>query len=206
MSQYGSIGELLRETARTYRRDYWRTSPTCVEVWVEKDAMTSILWEVCVKWGVPLFAVRGYSSLSALWSVAEHISSRAEYGQRTHIVYLGDHDPSGLNIPEVAQNRLNQFLPELGTDRHCFELESICLTEEQIDTYGLLTRPPKKTDSRTRKSGITRCAEIDAMPISVIREITNAAVERHVHQDVWRRNLSAEESERKILSMWADAA
>jgi hypothetical protein len=54
--------------------------------------------DVADEWDVPLMVTRGDPSMSFLYSAAEAIRERSENGQRTHIYYLGDRDPSGLDI------------------------------------------------------------------------------------------------------------
>jgi hypothetical protein len=51
--------------------------------------------------GVPLMVTRGYPSLSFLYEAAEQIGLT---DKQTFIYYLGDHDPSGLNISKVVAN------------------------------------------------------------------------------------------------------
>jgi len=62
---YDSPRQLLEDAARTYRRDLWRSQPTYVEVWLEKDALSGVLFPITSGFGVPLMVSKGYLEESA---------------------------------------------------------------------------------------------------------------------------------------------
>jgi hypothetical protein len=108
---YDDLEEALRDTAATYRRALWRSQPAYVEVWLEKEALASVIYEVTEAYDVPLMVTRGYASLSFLHAAAEQI---AGVGKPTFIYFLGDHDPSGVDIQRTVEDRLRSFLYEEG--------------------------------------------------------------------------------------------
>ena len=71
---YNGLSEVLEITARAYRRSLWTRMPAYVEIWLEKDALAGVLYEVTEKWDVPLMVTRGYPSLSFLYEAAEYLS------------------------------------------------------------------------------------------------------------------------------------
>jgi hypothetical protein len=137
---------------------------------------------------------RGYPSLSFLYAAAYNIR---QISKATFIYYLGDHDPSGVNIPEVVERNLRALAPECD-----ITFQRIAVNEEQITTYGLLTRPTKKTDSRARNF-FGESVEVDAIPAATLKNIVQDAIVQHVD----RRSLVAleiaEENERQILTRMA---
>ena len=75
-----------------YRRDLWARQQDYVEVWTEKDAISSILYPITAKWDVPLMTARDSSLLFLLAPVAEDLK---QIGKPSYLYYFGDHDPSG---------------------------------------------------------------------------------------------------------------
>jgi hypothetical protein len=59
---------------------------------------------------------------------------------------------------------------------------------------------PKKTDTRTKgflKRGYTQCAELDAIPATLLRERVEQAILSHIPTDEWSRLRRIEELERQ---------
>ena len=72
----------------------WRDADSYVEVWLEKDALSGVLYPVTSEFDAPLMVARGYASLSFLHTAAEYI---ATLDRPAYIYHLGDFDPSGVN-------------------------------------------------------------------------------------------------------------
>ncbi len=106
---YSGLKQVLRETARFYRRALWDDQPVYVEVWLEKDALAGVLYEETAAYDVPLMVSRGYASLSYLYTAAEAIS---EQDKPAFLYYFGDFDPSGVDIPRNIERRLREFAPD----------------------------------------------------------------------------------------------
>jgi hypothetical protein len=201
---YSSMEEALRITAEAYRRALWSDSPDRVEIWSEKEALAGILIDVTDPWDVPLMVTRGYPSVSYLHSAAKAIVSRADQDQRTYIYYLGDRDPSGVDIDRAIVHGIGESILSLvGLDQQgdsalaftaLATFERIAATEEQVEDLALPTRPTKKSDSRS-KNFTGRSVEVDAIPAQTLREIALEAIERHVdhHQLGVLQTVEAEE-------------
>jgi hypothetical protein len=103
---FASPGDALNAWASSYRRALWENSPVVPELWLEKDALAGVVVDVTEEWDVPLMVTRGYPSMSFTHAAAVSAFNRYEYrGQKTRIYYLGDRDPSGVDIDRalVAQ-------------------------------------------------------------------------------------------------------
>ena len=94
---------------------------------------------------VPLMVARGYASLSFLHSAAEDIN---ELDVPAFIYHLGDFDPSGVNAGEKIEETLRELAPDAE-----IIFERIAVTPEQIEEWGLPTRPTKASDSRAKGFG-----------------------------------------------------
>lgn len=193
---YSSMEQALRRTAEMYRRSLWDRQESYVEVWLEKEALAGVLYDVTEEWDVPLMVTRGYGSLSFLYNAAETITA---YGKPTYLYYFGDYDPSGVDISRNVHERIIQF-----TDVP-IHFERVAVTPEQIDQWQLPTRPTKKTDSRSRSfSG--ESVEVDAIPPAQLRLLAEERILQHVDRDALEPLLLAEESERELLQKIAAEA
>jgi len=187
---YASIDDALKETARFYRKALWTSAATYVEVWLEKDALSGVIYPVTSLYDVPLMVARGYASLSFLHGAAEYIN---ELNVPAYIYHLGDFDPSGVNAAEKIEQTLRDLAPR--ADIH---FERIAVTPAQIQAWGLPTRPTKQTDSRAKGFGAVS-VELDAIEPDLLRALVRRHIERHLPADELRVLQAAEASEQQIL-------
>jgi len=180
----------LHDTARHYRRALWHEQADYVEVWLEKDALAGVLYDVTGEWDVPLMVVRGYSSLSFLHSAGEAI---AAYGKRTFIYYFGDYDPSGVDIARKVEAGLREFAPTVE-----IHFERVAVTPAQITLWNLPTRPTKKTDSRS-KHFQGESVEVDAIPPQDLRDLAETCIVQHLDMHVMERVANEERLQRFSL-------
>jgi hypothetical protein len=187
---YSSLSSMLDQTARTYRRALWNDQDAYVEVWLEKDALAGVLIDVTAKWDVPLVVTRGYPSLSYLYDAAEALSAQVK---PCFLYYLGDHDPSGVDIPRKVESDLRKFAPNAE-----LAFERIAVTMEQVEQWDLQTRPTKTSDSRS-KGFEGDSVEVDAIPPAELRNLVRACIEQHIDSKALRRTQTVEEAERATL-------
>ena len=101
-----------------------------------------MLYPITAQYDVPLMVTRGYPSLTFLHSAAEGILAE---DKPAFLYYLGDHDPSGVHIPQKVESDLREMA--CGAQIH---FERIAVNVDQIEAWNLPTRPTKKTDSRSK--------------------------------------------------------
>ncbi|MBE7464805.1 MAG: hypothetical protein HS116_15125 [Planctomycetes bacterium] len=185
---HNSIEEAIRSTVDAYRRNLWAQQDHYVEVWVEKDAIASILYGAASTYGVPVFPCRGFASLSSLYVAAEEFKRKARRGKAVHVYYFGDHDPSGRAIdPAIMQSFADMGVAPSFT--------RVAVTKEQITAFNLPTRPTKKSDTRS-KNFEGESVEIDAMPMHELRRLVESCITRHIDTGEWERQRGIEEIER----------
>jgi hypothetical protein len=187
---HNSVQDALDETARFYRKSLWSEADAYVEIWLEKDALSGVVYPVTSMYDVPLMVARGYASLSFLHSSASQI---VDIGKPTYIYHLGDFDPSGVNAGEKIEQTLREMAPESD-----ITFRRIGVTPQQIQTWNLPTRPTKTSDSRSRGFGDVS-VELDAIPSDRLRGLVKAAIEQHLPQQQFEILKIAEESERDLL-------
>ncbi len=188
---YVGMRAFLAETAQSYRRMLWHEIEAHVELWCEKHGHVGVLIEVAYRWDVGIYPCGGYPSLTFLHEAAEELE---EINKPTFIYYIGDRDPSGVDIDRVVQDRLRQFAPN--TDIY---FERLAVTESQIHDLGLQTRPTKTTDSRS-KNFRGESVEVEAIAPTVLRKIAESAILRHISPAQRIATARVEKAERESLA------
>lgn len=161
-----SPAELLDICARQFRSDWWADADPLVEVWAEKQAVAGIVGPVADSLGVTFLACRGFSSLTALDAAVHRWDGRSVV-----LLYVGDHDPSGLDMDRDLTDRLT----DLGGD---IDLRRIALTVAQIDDHQLPPQPTKTTDNRAAGYSADHDGswELDALPADVLAGLVRSAI------------------------------
>jgi hypothetical protein len=55
---FDSVEDAIKETARFYRKSLWRDADAYVEVWLEKDALSGVIYPITSMYDVPLMVAR----------------------------------------------------------------------------------------------------------------------------------------------------
>lgn len=200
---FGSLADCVEQSARTYRRSIWQQRDEYVEVWLEKDALAGVLFDITGHYDVPLMVTKGYPSLSFLRSAAE---TMVKTGKPVTIYYFGDYDPSGMDISRNVEQRLEEFIWEVarewtvGAPHLCFR--RVAVNNWQIDEWDLPTRPTKSGDSRAAKFG-HRSVELDAIPPNDLRELVRQQLELHVDHRALAAARESDRLERETLATMA---
>ena len=164
-----NVADAIDDITRQYRLDRMRNQDVYIEVWVEKDALSGVISRVTNKFHIRLMVNRGYSSATAMHDAAERmIDARGD----AHILYLGDHDPSGMDMVRDIRDRLLEFDADV-------EVDHIALTDEQIAKYNPPPNPAKVTDPRAGKYiaeyGKTSW-EVDALTPTVLNALIESKI------------------------------
>lgn len=173
--------QIVRAAAASYHSDWWIPQYNYIEVWCEKDAVSNILQPVCNKWDVTFMANRGYSSQSAMYASATRFKEQYPEEDK-YLFYLGDHDPSGLDMIRDVADRLAMF----GADD--VAVKPIALNMAQIQKYDPPENPAKTTDSRYKEYANrygTKSWELDALEPRVLARIVEDAITPLVDMFEW---------------------
>jgi hypothetical protein len=187
---YAGLVDMLERQREFYRRALWNSQSSYVEIWLEKDALSGVLYDVTAEFDVPLMVTRGYPSISYLYEAAEAIAGT---GKPAYLYYFGDYDPSGCDITRVVEAGIREFAPK--ADIH---FRRVAVTRDQIQGLKLPTRPTKESDSRSRNFE-GESVEVDAIPPSTLRLMVRQCIEAHIDQEELQRLQTVEEAERETL-------
>jgi hypothetical protein len=183
------VPDALSTIMTVYRRDVWEESQKdYIEIFIEKDAMLSVIRDVTDKYLVPLFSCRGFSSLSALSQKADTFRKKIDGGKNITVYHLGDWDPSGCEATKAIRNTFNDDF-NLGIN-----IIRLALNEEHIKNYNLPTRPVKSSDTRS-KNWVGECVEIDAMPTVELNNIIEKQILTHIDLESWNKVLEQEKQD-----------
>jgi hypothetical protein len=190
--------DAIEQAARYYRKSLWTDADAYVEIWLEKDALAGIAYDITDEYDVRLMVARGYASLSFLHSAAEAMAAE----RRPCFVYhLGDYDPSGVNAAEKVEETLRELAPSAE-----IIFQRIAVTPAQIAAWSLPTRPTKASDSRARSwGGGDESVELDAIEPNRLRDIVRSSIEQHLPRQELKRLQKIEKAERESMLEFLEA-
>ena len=205
-SHFRDPAHIMTAAVSSFQIDKWGRQPYRVEVWVEKDALVGVVEVPCRRLDVPFFACRGYTSQSEMWAAAQRLKSWRRRGQTPVILYLGDHDPSGIDMTRDVIDRMILFAGGLKVDR-------LALNWNQVERYNPPPNPAKLTDSRAdgyiAKFGLSSW-ELDALDPTTLAGLIETAVETFRDEDLWSEAVEEEEEGLRLLQdaadRWGDVA
>lgn len=170
---YNTIEEALELTAQTYRKSLWQNQTAAAEIWLEKEALAGVIYPVTSLWDVPLMVVKGYPSVTFLHTAASQMKNDYFHHNRiTKIFYLGDRDPSGVDIYRHITERIPEFAPQTPVI-----FQHVAVTPAQVHQWQLPSRPTKKKDSRA-KGFEGESVELDAIQPSDLRQLVTDCIEK----------------------------
>jgi hypothetical protein len=192
--EWDNLSELAESALYAYRLPRWADQEEYAELWVEKDALASVLKPLANEYHVTLMVNRGYSSASAMKASADRIQEAAN-DRPTTIYYLGDLDPSGEDMVRDIDTRLEEF----GVDVFVHKL---ALTMEQVEEHEPPPNYAKLTDPRA-EAFIERYGnnswEVDALPPAVLSELIRDAFGGIVDAELMSAVVAQEEQDKTRL-------
>lgn len=197
---WDSPADIIEAAARSFRIDKWENQPNHVEIMVEKEALSGILAPTCEDLDVNFTANKGYSSDSAMYRAGKRIHRKVMQGKVPYILYLGDHDPSGLDMDRDIKGRLEMF-GDLD-----LEVIRLALKMEQVEQMDVPENPAKTSDSRYEAYFVEfggSSWELDAVePTELVRLVTEY-VESLRHNELWNEKVEWENQCREDLDGFA---
>jgi hypothetical protein len=214
--------QLIHSAASYFGLDLWEGQQRRVEVWVEKDALSSIVDRVAQRWDVGSFACKGYASATSLWNASRRFTSWIMGEQAVTILYLGDHDPSGMDMGRDVRDRLSYFsaydLAARGYDDRTaddaapdglpwLEVRRIALNMDQIEELNPPPNPTKIGDSRS--AGYIaqfgeECWELDAVDPPQMDALISDAIAGIRDEDLVADRRGVQEDRRRMLTNLSD--
>ena len=187
---YDSPDQAREVIVRSYRRDRTEGQDVSIYLGVEKAGLVELLkawfWDL----GIPILALRGFSSQTFVDDVVADVEAR---DRPAVLLYGGDWDASGESIDQDFIKRTN-----------CWQaVQRIALTEPQVIEWRLPEMVGKARDSRAqafiKKHGRLAQVELDAVPPDQLRRLFADAVAQYWNSDIYDNVMIREAAERAEL-------
>lgn len=203
-SEFDGIPDLMNVALRSYRLDRWKGQEYHVELFTEKDALSSILAPKANEWHINFCVNRGYASATALYDTAQRFKwyLLSKKKEACVVLYLGDHDPSGLDMIRDIKDRLDEFIPE-----GRIEVDHIALTYKQIKEFNPPPNPTKTSDTRAWKyieSWGRESWEVDAMPPEALQKLIDDSIKKYLDISKMDSVIAQEDNDKETIESFAE--
>jgi hypothetical protein len=192
-SHWSSPAQLLDVAARQFHVDRTEGQPYNVILAVEKATLVELARQATARYRLPIVAVRGFGSQT----IKDEVADLLDLDDRpARMIYLGDYDPSGLDIERDFVRRVGHV-----------HVERVAVRREHIDEYSLVPAPAKDTDSRTARmlidEGYAVQVEAEAIPPDELQRLMRDGISQWFDEDVLADVIDREASERERLIEFA---
>jgi hypothetical protein len=183
------IRDELQNFLRGYARNLLQSQPAYVEIVAEKQTVEGIIRRAAEPYTMRYMVGRGYSSIDARHQLAARF--RRSGKNRLVLLFLGDNDPEGENIPTTfAASMRDEFGVEDITP------VKVALTRDQVQRHRL---PPVMTakESSSRAAGFvaehgTAVYELEALEPDELSRTLGAAIESVLDANQFNRERERE--------------
>ena len=201
-SHWTDPASIIRSAAQSFKIDKWIDQPCYCEVM--KDALSGILIPVCMELDIKFNANKGYSSSSAMFEAGARFQNAQAEGKELHLFYLGDHDPSGIDMTRDITGRIDMFSWKASVEVH-----RLALNMDQVEMWNPPKNPAKETDARyagyVREFGHSSW-ELDAVKPEDLVDLVRDAVLDLRDDDLWDEAVNRENEMIEVLEKFAEDA
>jgi len=201
VAKWAGPADIVDACASQYKEDLWIGQTQRPEVWIEKEALVGVIEPACLRYRVPYFACRGYSSQSEQYRAGKRFARWRRNGQTPVVLHLGDHDPSGVDMTRDNRDRLALFA------RHGVLVNRLALNMDQIEQYNPPPNPAKESDTRS-PDYIDQFGEssweLDALDPPVIDRLIADALDAMINRRLWDSAKNREDDNKQLLQKVAD--
>ena len=203
------IKDALNDTIKQYRLNRQERQDVYIELWVEKDALSGVLKRITEEYHINLMVNRGYSSCSAMHDAYKRIRNIVDNKKKVVVLYLGDHDPSGLNMIRYIKYRFIEF--GLNSDVNEGNLDAdvivkhIALTDEQVKQYNPPPNPAKFSYPRAKwyvEKYEKTSWEVDALNPKILNKLVKEEIESRIDMDLFDEQIEQERKDKEKLKQF----
>ena len=192
----------IRAWSQSYSEDLWSTSPVKVEIWTEKDALSSVIRPVAAEFRVNYFASKGYPSISSLKRAADRFKRMDYNNQEIVILFLSDHDPEGLDMAR----QLEEIMQTFGVTN--LTIKRLGLTLDQVRKFNPPSSLAKPGSSRLpgyiAQTGTELAWELDALPTDFLQELLGDALAVIKDDEAYEQREIEQQANRDLLVRISD--
>jgi hypothetical protein len=224
---FGDPSEFLSDVESSYKKDLWEDQSVHLEVFSEKDAMSSVLSSIINKYRITYNMIRGFVSEPLVYRIVNDWL-RVPDDKEIHVLYVGDHGASGMSIEDNIKrkirfrlrfaaddgdrddddddnpfNMLGDFInvPKCDLDRIVWR--RLAATQNDMERNPKCRLPLKISDRRTagyrRKLNLDHGMEVDAIDNAEIVSRLEKSVLKRIDKEAWDVAKQVELEEREKL-------
>jgi hypothetical protein len=182
----------IKAWANSYSKNRWENQPNYIEVFIEKKALQGVFYNPCRNYDVALNPCKGYPSLTFLYDTHNRFRDAINQGKNPIILYFGDYDCSGEDIPRSIQENLENMGVSI-------EVRRIALMKHQVIEWELPPAPSKSTDSRSANWDGLGQVELDAVEPEKIAQLCIDAIKECFDFGLYRELMAIEEQEQTVF-------
>ena len=190
---FRDMSEFLTTHANLYRVNAWEHVPDSVTVWCESESAMGMIDQMCARKGVDLYPCRGHASNDFVWRSIRYMHGDTDPNGTAHILYVGDWDKEGREIPEVIERKLTDEFRKYVDFEWTFT--RLAINEDQIHEFDLPQKPGKHADLTV---------ELEAMPAPTLRGIISDEIDLYMPEHVREHLDIVERDEREGLQRIAN--
>jgi hypothetical protein len=123
---------------------FWDFQSNYVEMLVEKIDLKSLFLPICQEYHVPIMNARGWTDINMRAGMMRRFQEHEEEGRKCVLLYCGDFDPAGLNMPKRLLNRdpenlghLTELENAVGWNPDNLKVDRFGLNLDFIEEHGL---------------------------------------------------------------------
>jgi len=194
---WSSMEQIIRRAIEQYRSDWWDDQECYVEVWLEKRALSRIFFPITDSVGITLCVGGGYQSWSGIHEASKRFDKHLN--KQCKILYFGDLDPSGRDMPRDIQDRFR----ELGVP---VDVVEVALSIDDVERYSLPRNPTERRAGRSREDprrrwyieryGIDYGVELDALPPEILKNKIRQSITGYVNVALIKRHIAVDQAQR----------
>ena len=216
---YRNAHHCLTAALDSFRLDRWADQLVYVQVWCEKRGHISVLYPTTDALDVTIVECGGRRALNQ--ETVEPFLRRP--GKRAVVLYVGDYDPTGLQIDDNLQRQLGEWgvhvewkrvaltpeqqshymrryvVPDKATDKWLAQhpnVEIIGYSPSGDPLVNKLEKDPNAQWFRDRHDGELFQVEVDAMPTDDLRLVVAGAIGELLNLDMYNRRVDEENRQR----------
>jgi hypothetical protein len=116
---------------------FWDYQQVFIQMVVEKIDLKSLFLPICREYHVPIINSRGWSDLNMRVGLMRRFKEHEEKGRVPVLLVCGDHDPVGLQIPDLLPAQLEELAQAVGWSPQHLRIDRFGLNEDFINTNNL---------------------------------------------------------------------
>ncbi len=162
--------DLLNMASHWFYLDRWKNQPHNILLMCEASGYLGVIKHIADQFRVPYVPAKGDMSVQIKMEIADLVDDD------TIILYFGDYDTKGLQIPQTIENDIRIL-----SENYSFEFVRMFINAEDIETYNL---------ERDEKGNV----QMEQLPERVAIREASSYIEDLINRDLWDEVLVQEET------------